>query len=128
MRQFLSITWSLVLAIAVHVLMVALVVMGTMNWKPFKPPALTGMTIEAVMVDTQVIKDRREQARNEVERARKEVDRVAARKVEQERRKEELEARKERLEREKSEAEAAEQKRLRDLAWFFGVCQYLTAT
>jgi len=116
MRQFLSITWSLVLAIAVHVLMAALVVLGTVNWKPFKPPALTGMTIEAVIVDTQAIKDRREQARKAIEQAEQEARRVVARKAEQERRKKELEARQERLEREKREAEAAEQKRLKDLA------------
>ena len=109
MRQFLSITWSLFLAISVHVLMAALVVLGTMDWKPFKPPVLTGMTIEAVMVDTQAIKQRREQARKEAEQA-------VARKAEKERRRKELEARKERLEREKREADAAEQKRLKDLA------------
>lgn len=116
MREFFSITWSLVLAIAVHALMAALVVLGTMNWKPFKPPALTGMTIEAVMVDTQAIKDRREQARQEVEQAKKDAERVAERQAERERRKKELEARTERLEREKREADAAEQKRLKDLA------------
>lgn len=109
MRQFFSITWSLILAVAVHVLMAALVVLGTMDWKPFKPPALTGMTIEAVMVDTQAIRQRREQARKEAEQA-------VARETDRERREKELEARKERLEREKREAEAAEQERLKELA------------
>ena len=115
MRQFLSITWSLFLAIAVHALMAALVVFGTMDWEPFKPPVLTGMTIEAVIVDTQAIKDRREQARLEIDRAKREAEQAAARNAERERRQKELEARQERLEREKREAEAAEQQRLKDL-------------
>jgi colicin import membrane protein len=84
-------------------------VLGTMNWKPFKPPILTGMTIEAVMVDTGAIKKRREEARQEAEKA-------VARKVEQDRRDKELEARKERQEREKIEQEEAERERQKDLA------------
>ncbi len=55
MYEFWSQTKAFVLAVAVHVLMAALVVLGTMTWKPFRPPALTGMTIEAVMVDTGAI-------------------------------------------------------------------------
>ena len=51
------------LATGVHVLAAALIVLGTMNWKPFKPPQITGMTIEAVIVDTQALKDRKEAAR-----------------------------------------------------------------
>jgi colicin import membrane protein len=109
MREFFSITWALILAIAVHLLMAAIVVLGTMNWKPFKPPALTGMTIEAVMVDTAALKQRREAVKQEAERA-------VARKAEQDRRVKELEARKERQEREKREADAAEKKRQKDLA------------
>jgi len=109
MREFLSISWALFLAIAVHIIMAAIVVLGTMDWRPFKPPVLTGMTIEAVMVDTSVIKKRREEAKREAERA-------VARKVEQDRREKELKARRERREREKLEAEAAEKKRQKDLA------------
>ena len=109
MREFWSITWAFILAIAVHLLMAAAVVLGTITWKPFKPPALTGMTIEAVMVDTTAIKQRRDRALQEAERA-------AARQTEQERREKELQDRKDRLEREKLEAEAAEEKRKKDLA------------
>ena len=43
MREFWSITWALFLAIAVHVLMTAVVILGTMDWQPFKPPVLTGI-------------------------------------------------------------------------------------
>jgi len=89
--------------------MAALVVLGTMDWKPFQPPVLTGLTIEAVMVDTGAIKKRREQAKREAEQA-------VQRKAEQDRREKELKARNERLEREKREADAAEKKRLKDQA------------
>ena len=105
MHELWAQTKALGLALAVHVLMAAMVVLGTMTWKPFKPPTLTGMTIEAVMVDTGAIKKRREQAKQEAEKA-------AAHKVETDRRAKELEARKERQERE----DAAEKKRQKDLA------------
>ena len=109
MQELWAQTKAFTLAIGVHVLMAALVVLGTMSWKPFKPPTLTGMTIEAVMVDTGAIKKRREEARLEAERA-------VARKLEQDRRAKELQARKEREEREKREADEAEKQRQKDLA------------
>jgi colicin import membrane protein len=109
MREFWAQTKAFTLAVSVHVLMAAIVVLGTMTWKPFRPPALTGMTIEAVMVDTGAIKQRREKARQEAERA-------VAQKVEKERREKDLKARKERLEREKSAEAEAERKRQQDLA------------
>lgn len=109
MRELWAQTKAFGLALAVHVLMAAMVVLGTMTWKPFRPPALTGMTIEAVMVDTSAIKQRREQAQKEAEKA-------AAQKVEKDRRDQELKARKERQERERLEADAAEKKRLKELA------------
>ncbi len=96
MREFWAQTKAFTLAVAVHLLMAALVVVGTMTWKPFKPPALTGMTIEAVMVDTGAIKQRREQAEREAQKA-------AEQKTAKERRDKELKARKEREEREERE-------------------------
>ena len=109
MREFMAGTRAFLLAIAVHIAMAALVVLGTMDWKPFRPPVLTGMTIEAVMVDTGAIKQRREQAKREAEQA-------VQRKVQKDRREKELKARNERREREKREEEAAEKKRLKDQA------------
>jgi colicin import membrane protein len=109
MRELWQQTKAFGLAVSVHVLMAALVVLGTMTWKPFRPPALTGMTIEAVMVDTGAIKQRREEVKREAEKA-------AAQKVEKTRREKELKARKDRQERERIEAEAAEKKRQMDLA------------
>jgi len=102
MREFWLQTKAFGLAVAVHVLMAAMVVLGTMNWKPFRPPALMGMTIEAVMVDTGAIRQRREQARQEAEKA-------VAQKAEKDRREKEL---KDRQEREKE----AEKQRRKDLA------------
>jgi colicin import membrane protein len=55
------------LAIGVHALMAALVVLGTMNWQPFRKPHNIGMTIEAVIVDTSEIKKQRDAARRAVE-------------------------------------------------------------
>ena len=109
MRELWQQTKAFSLAVAVHVLMAAMVVLGTMSWKPFKPPALTGMTIEAVMVDTGAIKQRREETRRAAEKA-------VAQQAEKDRREKELEARKERQERERREAEAAEKQRQKDLA------------
>ena len=109
MRELWAQTKAFTLAIAVHLLMAGMVVLGTITWKPFKPPALTGMTIEAVMVDTSAIRERREQAKQEAEKA-------VAQKVAKDRRAEELEARKERQERERQEQEAAEKQRQKDLA------------
>ena len=109
MRELWQQTKAFSLAVAVHVLMAAMVVLGTMSWKPFKPPALTGMTIEAVMVDTGAIKQRREETRQAAEKA-------VAQQVEKDRREKELEARKERQERERQEAEAAEKQRQKDRA------------
>ena len=105
MREFWSQTKAFGLALAVHVLMAAMVVLGTMTWKPFRPPALTGMTIEAVMVDTGAIKQRREQGRQEAEKA-------IAQKTAKVRREKEL---KDRQKREKREEEADKQ-RQKDLA------------
>ncbi len=97
---------SLGLAVAVHVLAAVLIYFGTMNWQPFKPPVISGMTIEAVMVDTQALIDRREAAIAEAEEARR---REAAR----EQRERELEAQRERerVARERAAEEEAERQR-----------------
>lgn len=55
-------------AIGIHALMAALVVLGTMNWQPFRKQQNLGLTIEAVIVDTSQIKKQREEARKAVER------------------------------------------------------------
>ncbi len=104
-------TWeqakSLGLAVAVHVIAAALIVLGTMDWKPFKPPQITGMTIEAVMVDTQAMIDRRDNALREAEQARQ-------REEARQQRERELAAQRERerVAREEAAAEEAERQRI----------------
>jgi colicin import membrane protein len=73
-------------AIGVHLLMVALVVLGTMNWKPFRKPQPVGLTIEAVIVDTGAIREQREEARRALER--EERRRQRAEELEQQRQRE----------------------------------------
>jgi colicin import membrane protein len=93
------------LAIGVHALMAALVVLGTMSWEPFRKPQPVGMTIEAVMVDTGEIKKQRDEAKQAAEREDRRKQRA-----------EELERQKKREQEQKKKAdqEAAE-KRKRDL-------------
>ena len=67
-QEFSAQTRAFGLAIGVHALMAALVVLGTMNWQPFRKPLNLGLTIEAVMVDTSKIREQREEARRAVER------------------------------------------------------------
>ncbi len=55
------------LAIGIHILMAALVVLGTMKWEPFRKPQNLGLTIEAVIVDTSEIRKQREAAKRAAE-------------------------------------------------------------
>jgi len=97
---------SLGLAVGVHLLAAVLIVLGTMDWRPFEPPQITGMTIEAVMVDTQALIERREAAIREAEQA---AQREAAR----QQRERDLAAQRERerIARERAAAEEAERQR-----------------
>jgi len=93
-------------AIGVHLLMVALVVLGTMNWQPFRKTQPIGLTIEAVIVDTGEIKKQRDQARAAAEREQRKRERDAElekqrqreqeRKLEEQRKQQELEAQRKR--------------------------------
>ena len=83
MHEFWSRTKAFGLSLGVHVIAAGLIVLGTMDWRPFKPPSLQGLTIEAVIVDTTALRERQEQARREAELA-------VQRELEQERREREL--------------------------------------
>jgi len=93
-------------AIGVHLLMVALVVLGTMNWQPFRKTQPIGLTIEAVIVDTGEIKKQRDQARAAAEREQRKRERDAElekqrqreqeRNLEEQRKQQELEAQRKR--------------------------------
>lgn len=56
-------TRAVAAALAVHVLMAALIVLGTMDWQPFRQPQPTHIAIEAVIVDTSEIRKQRDEAR-----------------------------------------------------------------
>jgi colicin import membrane protein len=101
--EFLPMLRALALALAVHVLMVALVVLGTINWKPFRKPQPVGLTIEAVIVDTSAIRARREEAQRAAAAAeqKKQLQQRRARELEQQRQRE-------------KEAEAQRQKKLEE--------------
>ena len=86
--------------------MAALVVLGTMNWQPFRKPQLVGLTIEAVIVDTGEIKKQRDAAQQALEREQrkrerdteleKQRQRELERKQEDQRKQQELEAQRKR--------------------------------
>jgi colicin import membrane protein len=92
------------LSLAVHLLVVLLVVLGTFNWKPFRQSQPVGLTIEAVIVDTSEIVRQREEA----QRAEAEAER---RREQQERRDRELEAQREREAEEQRQKAIEEQRR-----------------
>jgi colicin import membrane protein len=116
---------ALVLAITVHALMAALVVLGTMDWKPFRKPQLQGLTIEAVMVDTSAIREQREEAKRAVEREKlrdernkrleeqrkREQEQKRQRELTEQKRQEELEAQRKREAQEKLNKLRVERKR-----------------
>jgi colicin import membrane protein len=90
-------------AIGVHVLMAALVVLGTMNWQPFRKSQPVGLTIEAVIVDTGEQRDAARQAQEREQRKRerdaeleKQRQREQERKLEEQRKQQELEAQRKR--------------------------------
>lgn len=89
-------------AIGVHLIMAGLIIIGTMNWQPFKKQQPVAISIEAVIVDTSEIKKQRDAARRaqELEDRRRqraqELERQKARKIEQQRLKEEEAARRQR--------------------------------
>jgi colicin import membrane protein len=86
-------------ALLVHALMAALVMLGTLNWKPFREPEPVGLTIEAVIVDTSEIKKQRDEARR-------------AQEMEERKQRRDEELRRQR-EREAAEAEAERQRQQR---------------
>lgn len=57
------------LAVGLHVLLAAIVVLSTLNWKPFKHSKPVALTIEAVIVDTTQLAQRRDEAQKAAELA-----------------------------------------------------------
>ncbi len=100
------------LAIGIHILMAALVVLGTMKWEPFRKPQNLGLTIEAVIVDTSEIRKQREEARRAVER--EELRQRRAERLEQQRQKD-LEAKQRREKELEAQRKRNAQDRLQEL-------------
>ncbi len=103
------------LAIGIHALMAALVVLGTMNWQPFRKPLNLGLTIEAVIVDTSKIRQQREEASQAVER--EQLRQQRAERLEEQRKREQEQKQKRELEAEKQrqlELEAQRKREARD--------------
>ncbi|MBT8047556.1 MAG: cell envelope integrity protein TolA [Xanthomonadales bacterium] len=103
------------LAIGVHVLMAALVVLGTMDWKPFRKPQNLGLTIEAVIVDTSELKRQRDAAQEALEM--EERRRKRAEELEQQKKRDEEATEKRKLEaaeKRKQELEAQRKREAQD--------------
>lgn len=62
-QEFNAMFRAVTAALAVHVLMIALIVVGTMDWQPFRKEQPVAIAIEAVIVDTSLIKRQRDAAR-----------------------------------------------------------------
>jgi colicin import membrane protein len=98
-EEFFPLLRAFALALTVHALMVLLVVLGTFNWKPFRQPQPVGLTIEAVIVDTSAIRERREQAQRaaaEAEQRQQAQERRAQELEKQRQREKELELKRQR--------------------------------
>lgn len=100
-QELWSQTKAFSLAIGVHVLAALLIVFGTLEWRPFEPPNLQGLMIEAVIVDM-----------GQVREAQREADLAVQREEARERRQRELDAQRER---ERQQQAEAERQRLKDL-------------
>ena len=97
LQEFNAMFRAVAAALAVHVLMVALIVIGTMDWQPFRQPQPTHIAIEAVIVDTSEIKKQRDEARRAQEmedrrRQREELLRQQREREAEQRRQDEMEA------------------------------------
>ena len=101
-QEFRDYSIAVIGAIGVHVLMVALIVIGTMDWQPFRQEKPQAIAIEAVIIDTSVIKEQRDEARRaqEMQERRQqrdaELERQRQRELEQQRKAEEDAARRQR--------------------------------
>ena len=103
-QEMLAMSRAVAGAITVHVLMLALIVVGTMDWKPFRQPEQVAIAIEAVIVDTSEIKRQRDEARRAQEMQDRRQQRAA-----------ELERQREREAEQKRQAEEEAARRPREL-------------
>lgn len=76
-QEFRDYTVAVTAAVGVHVLMAVLIVIGTMDWQPFRKPQPTHIAIEAVIVDTSEIRKQRDEARRAQEMQERRQQRAA---------------------------------------------------
>ncbi|MDX1555766.1 MAG: cell envelope integrity protein TolA [Xanthomonadales bacterium] len=95
------------LALSVHVIAAVFVVLGTMEWVPFRQQQPVGLLIEAVIVDTSTLQEQRDAARQAAER--EELRQERARELEAQRQREQ--ERQQELEQQRRERELEEQRR-----------------
>lgn len=95
------------LAIGVHAIAALLMVLGTMDWVPFRQQEPVGLLIEAVIVDTSTLQEQRDAARQAAER--EELRQERARELEAQRQREQ--ERQQELEQQRRERELEEQRR-----------------
>ncbi|NNE04959.1 MAG: cell envelope integrity protein TolA [Xanthomonadales bacterium] len=123
MQQFWFRTKAFGLSIGVHLMAALLIVLGTMEWEPFRPPSLEGLTIEAVIVDMDEIRDAQREAEQaslrEEQRLRREreLDERRERELDEQRREEDLRLQRlrQQQERERLEQQQRRQQELEDI-------------
>lgn len=107
LKEFGRQTQAFGLAIGVHLLAALFVVLGTLDWQPFREKQPTGILIEAVIVDTSAIEEQREAARQAAER--EEMREQRTRELEEQRQREE--ERQRQLEEQRRQQQLEEQRR-----------------
>lgn len=113
-HEFRDYTVAVSAAIGVHVLMVVLVVIGTMDWQPFRQPQPTAIAIEAVIVDTSEIKRQRDEARRAQEMQERRQQREEQLRQQREREAEQKRQAEEEAARRQRELEAQRQREAQD--------------
>lgn len=111
-REFGRRTEAFGMAIAVHVLAALFVVLGTIDWVPFRKSEPVGLLIEAVIVDTSTLEEQRNAARQAAER--EEMREQRARELEQQRQREDERQREIAEQRRQEELEAQRKREAED--------------
>jgi len=108
-EEFFPLLRAFSLALLVHALVALMVLLGTINWKPFRQVKPVGLTIEAVIVDTSAIRERRQQAQRaaaEAEQRRQAEERRERELVQQRQREKEAEIKRQKQQEEQRKKEA----------------------
>ena len=113
-QEFRDYSLAISAALGVHLLMAVLVVIGTMDWQPFRKPQPTHIAIEAVIVDTSEIKRQRDEARRAQEMQERRQQREEQLRQQREREAEQKRQAEEEAARRQRELEAQRQREAQD--------------